>query len=244
MVRFVKKKLKITTPSAFHYWIASRICAFYSSPTAITTHTHTQSHTSMSILLSIFHVQLLCYGNRRRLAMGWLLTADFRSFSLFSPAVLLLALNALLTHSCLLIPSQSLRGVHSMISVIIPCLLAPRPTVIPSVPPHFFIAPYTLPFLTVCLRNLRYCHYEAELQLYSRRFCVFLASVILHGTCAFVFWLATIRVVTIRSQLWWFQEGCCCRSAFFLDSATVACSLSLLWYAFNRLIQMWIKWWD
>lgn len=105
------------------------------------TYTHTQPLTSMSILLSIFHVQLLCYGNRWRLAMGWLLTADFRSFSLSSPVVLLLALNALLTHSCLLIPSQSLWGVHSMISVIIPCLLAPRPTVIPSVLPHFFGLP-------------------------------------------------------------------------------------------------------
>lgn len=120
-------------------------------------HTHTQSHTSMSILLSIFHVQLLCYGNRRRLAMGWLLTADFRSFSLFSPAVLLLALNALLTHSCLLIPSQSLHGVHSMISVIIPCLLAPRPTVIPSVLPHFFVLPSSLRLLTVCLRKCNCC---------------------------------------------------------------------------------------
>lgn len=140
---------KLPPPSVFHIWRASRICAFHSSPTAIATHTcthtHTQSHTSMSILLSIFHVQLLCYGNRRRLAMGWLLTADFRSFSLFSPAVLLLALNALLTHSCLLIPSQSLHGVHSMISVIIPCLLAPRPTVIPSVLPHFFVLPSSLP---------------------------------------------------------------------------------------------------
>lgn len=108
----------------------------YSSPTA-TSHIHTQPHISMSILLSIFHVQLLCYGNRWRLAMGWLLTADFRRYLLQSPAVLLLALNALLTHSCLLIPSQSLRGVHSMISVIIPCLLTPRPIVIPSVLPHF-----------------------------------------------------------------------------------------------------------
>lgn len=134
---------KLLPPSAFYIWRTSKIRAFSSSPTAITvrahtrTHTITQSHISMSILLSIFHVQLLCYGNRRRLAMGWLLTADFRSFSLFSPAVLLLVLNALLTHSCLLISSQSLRGVHSMISVIIPCLLAPRPTVIPSVPPLF-----------------------------------------------------------------------------------------------------------
>lgn len=140
---------EITTTFCVSHRRTSRICAFYSSPTAITTcthtHTHAQSHTSMSILLSIFHVQLLCYGNRRRLAMGWLLTADFRSFSLFSPAVLLLALNALLTHSCLLIPSQSLRGVHSMISVIIPCLLAPQPTVIPSVPPHFFVLPSSLP---------------------------------------------------------------------------------------------------
>lgn len=102
----------------------------------------------MSILLSIFHVQLLCYGNRGRLAMGWLLTADFRSFSLLSPAVLLLALNALLTHSYLLIPSQSSQGVHSVICVIIPCLLASRPTVIPSMLPHFYaLSP------TVCLRR-------------------------------------------------------------------------------------------
>lgn len=115
-----------------------------------------QSHISMSILLSIFHVQLLCYGNRGRLAMGWLLTADFRSFSLFSPAVLLLALNALLTHSCLLIPSQSLRGVHSMISVIIPCLLALRPTVIPSVLLHFFPSSF-LALPTVCLRKCNCC---------------------------------------------------------------------------------------
>lgn len=126
-------------PSPFHNWGASRTCASCSSPSAIITHTPSlkQSRTSMSILLSIFHVQLLCYGNRRRLAMGWLLTADFRSFALLSPAVLLLALNALLTHSYLLIPSQSLRGVHSVICVIIPCLLAPRPTVIPCVLPHF-----------------------------------------------------------------------------------------------------------
>lgn len=137
---------KLTPPSVFHIWRISRMCSFSSPPLANSHthwHRHTQSHISMSILLSIFHVQLLCYGNRGRLAMGWLLTADFRSFSLFSPAVLLLALNALLTHSCLLIPSQSLRGVHSMISVIIPCLLAPRPTVIPSVLLHFFPSSFT-----------------------------------------------------------------------------------------------------
>lgn len=133
---------KINTTFCFSQLENQWIWAFYSSPTANTTHTHTDSsHISMSILLSIFHVQLLCYGNRWRLAMGWLLTADFRSFSLLSPAVFLLALNALLTHSCLLIPSQSLRSVHSMISVIIPCLLAPRPTVISSMPPHFFFVP-------------------------------------------------------------------------------------------------------
>lgn len=130
---------KLIPHSAFHNWKTSGF-EHFTPPPQPTLRTHTD-HISMSILLSIFHVQLLCYGNRWRLAMGWLLTADFRSFSLLSPAVFLLALNALLTHSCLLIPSQSLRSVHSMISVIIPCLLAPRPTVISSMPPHFFFVP-------------------------------------------------------------------------------------------------------
>lgn len=51
-------------------------------------------------------------------------------------------------------------------------------------------------------RNLGYCHYEAELQLWSRRSRVITGSVFLHGiTPSAVFSLAAVVLVSIRLQL-------------------------------------------